>query len=203
MNGLHGLDYAIIGAAAFGALYGASRGVLRMVTSATSLVAAVYCAAQYHSAGAAIAQTALGPSVGSTVIAVLGYVAVFAIVFAGVEAAGNILIRLFQIVHLSWADRLGGGLLGSGVAVVIAGLGVLLLTALPSSGVQQLLRESMLAPHVLAYNHALVGYVPVEIRDAYQVRHDELIQYWLQHPIVPGTSASPAPTSAAASASRG
>ncbi len=187
------LDYAIVGATVFGALYGVSRGVLRMATSAASLVVGVYCAAQYHSAGGAMAQRILGPSAGSTVVAVLGYIAVFAIVFAGVEAAGNILIRLLHIVHMNWLDRLSGGLVGAAVASVMAGFGVLLLTAfLPQDS--NLMRESTLAPQVLAYNQALTAYVPVEIRDAYEIRREELVRFWREHPIGAGSFASPAPS---------
>ena len=190
---MNALDYAIIGAVAFGALYGVSRGVLRMATSAASLIAGVYFASQYHAAGGSMAERVVGPSAGPAVIAVLGYIAVFAIVFAGVEAAGNILIRLLQIVHLNWADRLGGGVVGAAVASLIAGFGVVLLTAfLPSDSM--LLRESQLAPHVLAYNRVLLGYVPAEVRDAYQVRRDALVRYWLEHSPLAGSAATPAPS---------
>lgn len=173
---MNGLDYAIVGVAVFGAVYGVSRGVLRMVTSATSLVAAVYFASSYHSTAGAFAQKelAISPAVG----AAIGYVAVFGLVFVGVEIAGSILIRLLNVVHMSWVDRLGGGVVGAAVASVIAGLAVLLLTALLAADAP-LLRESRLAPEALAYNRMLLAYIPVEVRDAYQLRHDELMRYWL------------------------
>jgi membrane protein required for colicin V production len=187
------LDYAIVGAAIFGSIYGVSRGVLRMATSAASLAAGVYFATAYHSAGGAMAERALGNSVGSMALAVLGYIVVFAIVFAGVETAGSILIRLMHIVHLSWADRLGGGVIGGAVASLFASFGVLLLTAILQPDAP-LLRDSQLAPHVLAYNQVLLSYVPVEVRDAYQVRRDALVHYWVEHAIVPGLTPAPAPS---------
>src|ERR1700680_4385277 len=108
---MNGLDNAIVCVAIFGAVYGASRGVLRMVTSAPSLAAGVYFASLYHAAAGAKIEALVGPHgyhLGANVIAVLGYIAVFATVFAGVETAGNLLIRIFHAVHLNWADRLGG-----------------------------------------------------------------------------------------------
>lgn len=188
------LDYAIVGVTVFGALYGVSRGVLRMATSLASLVAGFYCAAQYHSAGGAMIQRALGPSVGSTIIAILGYLVVFAIVFAGIEAAGNILIRLLHIVHMNWIDRLGGALVGAAVAAVMAGFGLIILTTLLPSD-SMLMRESQLAPHLMAYNQTLMAYVPAEIRDAYQVRRDAWVRYWQEHSPGAGApvSAAPAP----------
>ena len=56
-----------------------------------------------------------------------------------------------------------------------------------------LMRESELAPHVMAYNQALMAYVPAEIRDAYQIRRDALVRYWLEHSPGAGSPASAAP----------
>jgi membrane protein required for colicin V production len=191
---MNGLDYVIVAAVIFGAVYGVSRGVLRMATSAASLVVGIYLASVYHSAAAAAAIRAMGPSIGPTLGVAIGYVLVFAVVFAGIEVAGSIVIRLLQTVHLSWADRLAGGGLGAGVAAVLAGLGVLLLTALMPSD-SPLLRESKFAPDILAYNRLLLEYVPDEIRDAYQTRRDELMRYWSGHASTNGASGEPSASS--------
>jgi len=172
------LDFAIVGTAVFGAAYGVSRGVLRMATSAASVAAGVYVASIHHAAVGELLQNEIG--LHPPIAAVLGYVIVFAIIFSGVEAAGNILIRMLNVVHLNWADRLGGAAVGGGLAAVIAGLGITLLTAgLPTN--TTILQNSRLAPQVLAYNQTLLDYMPTQIRDAYQVRRDELTRYWKEH----------------------
>ena len=48
MKGMNGLDYVAVALLAIGAIYGLQRGALRMVTSAVSLVAAIYFASLYY-----------------------------------------------------------------------------------------------------------------------------------------------------------
>src|ERR1700678_1928923 len=121
MNGLNGFDYAALALFAIGAIYGLQRGALRMLTSVVALAAAIYCASFYYDKAGAFAETQLGSS--HTVGAVIGFVAVFALIFAAVELIGSSAIRLTQVVHLSPLDRLAGALLGAGGAGGFAGLG--------------------------------------------------------------------------------
>jgi len=193
MNGLNGLDYAGIALFAVGAIYGLQRGALRMVTSVVSLVTAVYFASLYYTKAGAFAQTQLGLS--PTLGAVIGYVAVFALIFTAVEIVGSSAIRLMQIVHLGLLDRLAGGLLGAGIAGVFGGLAVMLMAAiLPPDAA--LLRNSQLVPMLLAYNDKLVGYIPGDARLAYERNRDDLMKYWVHNAMkgadhVPSPAASP------------
>ena len=178
MNGLNGFDYVAIALFAIGAIYGLQRGALRMVTSVVALAAAIYFASIYYNKAGAFAETQLGSS--HTVGAVIGYVAVFALIFAAVEIIGSFAIRLMQVVHLSPLDRLAGGLLGAGVAAVFAGLVVMLMAAvLPPDAA--LLRNSQLVPMLLAYNEMLVGYIPGDAKLAYERNRDDLMRYWVQN----------------------
>src|SRR5260370_10399820 len=101
---MNGLDYLAVALFAIGAIYGLQRGALRMVTSVVSLAAAVYFASLYYSKAGAFAETQMGSS--HTVGAVIGYVAVFALIFTVVEMIGSSTLRLLQIAHLSVLDRL-------------------------------------------------------------------------------------------------
>lgn len=178
MNGLNGLDYIAIALFAVGAIYGLQRGAFRMVTSVVSLAAAIYFASLYYNKAGVFADTQLGSS--PMVGAVVGYVAVFALIFTAVEIVGTSAIRLMQVAHLSQLDRLAGGLLGAGVAGVFAGLAVMLMTALlpPNAA---LLRDSELVPMLLAYNEMLVEYIPGDALLAYERNRDDLMKYWVQN----------------------
>src|ERR1700735_3418163 len=87
MNGLNGFDYVAIALIAIGAIYGLQRGALRMVTSVVALAAAIYCASFYYNKAGAMAETQFGSS--HAVGAVIGFVAVFALIFAAVEISGS------------------------------------------------------------------------------------------------------------------
>ena len=196
MNGLNGFDYVAIALIAIGAIYGLQRGALRMVTSVVALAAAIYCASFYYNKAGAFAETQFGSS--HTVGAVIGFVAVFALIFAAVEIIGSFAIRLTQVVHLSPLDRLAGGLLGAGVAGVFAGLAVMLMAAVMPPDAA-LLRDSRLVPMLLAYNEMLVGYIPGDAKIAYERNRDDLMKYWVQNAVKvanhePSPAASPSPS---------
>jgi uncharacterized membrane protein required for colicin V production len=193
---MNGLDYMAVALFAIGAIYGLQRGALRMVTSVLSLAAAVYFASLYYSKAGAFAETQLGSS--HTVGAVIGYVAVFALIFTAVEMIGSAAIRLLQIAHMSTLDRLAGGLLGSGIAAVFAGLAVMLMAAVMPADAP-LLRNSQLVPMLLAYNEMLVGYIPGDARLAYERNRDDLMKYWVQNATkgagsAPSAAAMPSPS---------
>src|SRR5260370_16405239 len=111
MNAMNGLDYAAVALFAIGAIYGWQRGALRMVTSVVSLAAAIYFASLYYTRAGAFAEAQLGTS--HTVGAVIGYVAVFALIFTAVEMIGSSAIRLLHIPPLNTLDRPPPGLPGS------------------------------------------------------------------------------------------
>ena len=196
MNGLHGLDYLLIAIGAIGALYGLRRGALRMITSVLSLGAGCYIATLYYARVGALAESQFG--VRAAVGSVIGYLIVFAIIFAAVEIIGGAAIRLLQIAHLSPLDRLAGGMLGASVAAALAGLTVILIaTVIPPDS--PTLRDSRLVPMLLAYNQALVGLIPGDTKLAYERTRDHLMKSWVQNAlkarsIVPSPAASPSPS---------
>jgi membrane protein required for colicin V production len=174
---MNGLDVAIVAVAVLGVLWGLGRGVLRMVTSIVALVAAIYFAAIYYPnvRDLALKYLAIRPAVA----AVIGYAVVFLLVFIVIGMAGNILVRMVRTVNLGWADRLLGGVAGGAIAIAIAGMALMLLTAmLPEDA--PLLRESRLTPQVLTYTGALLSYIPPEVKTIYDRKRRELTRYWLQ-----------------------
>jgi membrane protein required for colicin V production len=173
---MNGLDIAILAIVGIGAFGGLTRGALRMATSVLSLVLGIYAASLYYGRAAAVAQKYLSTS--PTVSALIGYVAVFAIVFFAIEYAGATVVRLAQIIHLSWIDRLAGGLLGASIGALIAGFVVLGLTAvLPPN--PALVRNSRLAPQVLGYSQVLIAYVPPEVKKTFEQKRAELYRQWV------------------------
>jgi uncharacterized membrane protein required for colicin V production len=186
---MNGLDYCAVALFGIGAIYGLQRGALRMLTSVVSLGAAIYFASLYYTKAGALAEQQMGSS--HTVAAVIGYVVVFAIIFAAVEMIGAAAIRLAHIVHLSPLDRLAGGLLGAGIAGVFAGLAVMLLAAVmpPNAAI---LRDSQLVPMLLAYNEMLVGYIPGDAKVSYERNRDDLMKYWVVN-ATKGAGAAPSP----------
>jgi uncharacterized membrane protein required for colicin V production len=175
MAGFNNLDYIIIVIVALGALYGLGRGVLRMITSLLSLIFGIAAALTWYGLVGSFMQQHFNTS--PLVSTVIGYVVVFLVVSALIEFVGRRLIALVYIVHLSWIDRIGGALLGAALGVVVAGISVILLeSVVPSDAL--MVRNSQLAPHVLAYNQVLLGYVPSQVKDLYERKSEDLKRSW-------------------------
>jgi len=191
---MNGLDYLIAGLIAIGAIYGSARGILRIAASLIALIAAVYLASVYYQrAGEYITRAfSARPEVG----AAIGYIAILLVVIVLVAWGGAKLAELVRVVHMNWADRLAGGVIGAALGALVAGLAVVVVTAALASDAP-LVRESRLAPRVLEYNHTLAGFVPEQVRDAYYHREAQLITYWNEHrraeprPSPRGPAASP------------
>lgn len=187
--GMNGLDYAILAIIGVGALSGLTRGALRMATSILSLILGIYAASVYYERAAGIVHKYLATN--PTISALAGYAAVFAIVFIAIEYAGGRVIRLANIIHLNWIDRLAGAVFGASIAAICAGLVVVGLTAvLPPN--PALLRDSKLAPRVLGYNQVLMAYVPAQVKKSYEEKRAELYRQWISKTEGPEASPSPA-----------
>lgn len=175
---MNGLDYVIVVFVAVGAIYGVSRGALRMLTSLASVACGIFLASIYYAVVAGLIEPHLGLS--SAASAVIAYIALFVAVFAAIEYSGRFLIRVVTTVHLSWMDRLAGGALGAATMAVVVGLGIMMLTALLPPNATTV-RGSRLAPKLLAYNQELVRYLPSEVESMYLKKRAELARFWNRH----------------------
>lgn len=174
---MNALDLAILAILGLGVLYGLSRGALRMATPIASFACGVYAASLWYGRAGSLVQQhfATSPTTGQAI----GYAIVFLLVFVAIGYAGGRIVELAHIINLNWIDRLAGGGFGAAVAAIFAGLDVLLLTViLPAN--YPLLRNSQLAPRVLAYNEALLGFVPPQVKQLYTERREQLYHFWAE-----------------------
>lgn len=175
---MNGLDYLILAIIAVGALYGTSRGVLRIGSSLIAVIAGVYFASIYYARVGGYFTRAFSakPEVG----AVLGYVVILLAVIVVVAWGGGKIADLIRAVHMSWLDRLAGGVVGAGLGALLAGFAVVILMAsLPFDA--PFIRQSELAPHVIEYYQTLASYVPEQMREAYLQREADVLAYWKAH----------------------
>ncbi len=174
---MNGLDYAIIVLLSIGAIYGLSQGALRMLTAVLALAGGIFVASLYYPNLSAIIEKQFGAS--PMLASVLGYLILFVAIFFVTEMAGRMLVRMLLVVHLSWADRLAGALLGAAVAAVAVGFAVMLLAVvLPPEA--EILRQSQLAPRLLIYNQQLVHFIPDNVKDAYETKRALIVREWIE-----------------------
>jgi len=185
---MNGLDTVILVVIALAAIYGLLRGALRMATSIVALIAGIYVASIYYPQVASFVQPRF--SLGPSSAAAIGYVVVFAAVFAVIATIGEFVGRLLHVARLGWMDRLLGAAVGVVVSGALVGLLLMILTTLLPMDAT-ILRQSELTPIMLRYAETLRAYVPNEMMDSYRVKRDELWRLWLQG----APTASPTPAS--------
>ena len=82
-----------------------------------------------------------------------------------------------QLVHLNLLDRLAGAVFGAVLGVIFAGLNIILLTTvLPAN--YPLLQNSELTPEILAYDKALLAYIPPQMKQVFEDKRNQLARYW-------------------------
>jgi membrane protein required for colicin V production len=189
---MNGLDIFILAAIGLGAIHGFARGVLRIASSLIALVAAAYLSSLYSHRVDVYLVRAFG--VRPVTASVLGYALIFIAVMVCVAWAGGKIAALVRAVHMSWADRLGGAVVGAGMGVLFAGLVVALATVTLSAD-SPIIRQSQLAPHFLKMTYDLANFIPPEIRDSYNHQKAQFIGYWNLHMATPpgpaGSTAAP------------
>src|SRR5215472_15867362 len=189
---MNAFDFVVLAVVAFGAIHGLRNGLLTMVTSLVAMVTALYLASVHYAEAAAIMARQFGTN--PTLATVLGYVAVFLVVFIAVQFVGSTIVSVLTMASLGWIDRLAGGFLGGAIAAAVAGLAVMLLTTvLPANAA--LLRNSAAAPMLLAYDAMLVRYIPEEAKEAYQRNRDILIRAWIAEASKSTAGSAPADSS--------
>jgi membrane protein required for colicin V production len=186
--GMNWLDYVLMIIIGLSVLHGLSHGALRMLTSILSFVLGIYGASKWHSQAGALAQSHFGTSPVTSDI--IGYVAIFLLIFATVEIVGQRIIALAELVHLNLLDRLAGAAFGAVLGALFAGLNIVLLTTLLPPN-YPLLQNSQLAPEILLYDQRLLGYVPSEVKRVYEDKRDQLARYWNTKHSNPAAAAEP------------
>ena len=169
------LDYALLVIIGLSVVHGLSNGALRMLTSLLSFGLGIYGASVWHHQAGALAQAHLGTSPLTSEI--IGYAAIFVLIFVAVESVGQRLIALVAATRLNLLDRLAGAGLGAVLGAILAGLNIMLLTALLPSN-YPLLLNSQLAPKILSYDRELIEYIPPQVKQIYQDKRDQLSRYW-------------------------
>jgi membrane protein required for colicin V production len=187
MNGLDNLDYALVAIIVLGALYGLSRGVLRILTSILSLLLGTIAATNWFPNLGALIQK--HSSLSATVADIIGFVVIFIIAVAVVGYAGRRIALLAQAVILSWIDRLAGLIIGLVVGAALAGVAVVVLTATMPPDWRQL-RDSRLAPRVLAFDDKLISFVPPDAQRLFEEKRNALTRYWQQQNESPATTST-------------
>lgn len=166
------LGFCILAAALV--LYGIVRGLVRVVLSIVSLVAAFAVANAWH-------ESLAGHWAASGAEASVLRIAAWCVLFVAVVLVGALLSwlagRVLAAASLGFLDRLAGGALGA-LAALLAGAALAVPLAAYGGGEASLLRTSRLAPYVTAVSDWINIAVPDGLAGRYAQASASLKRTW-------------------------
>lgn len=153
-------DILIIGVVAAGFLYGFFKGIISELFAIAGLVAGFIVAMKYSF----LIQPHLLRFVrGETAAFVVGFLLLFLLTAAAIVMVGILFKKAIKFIHLSWLDRLIGGIVGIIKGVVVVGLISLLIVALVPDG-KAFMKQSALGRYTITIVRIAVYLLPERFR---------------------------------------
>jgi membrane protein required for colicin V production len=109
---------------------------------------------------------------------VIGFFIVYVIVIVLGFLLALAVEKLFKIVHLSWLNRLLGGMFGVVRGVVVGAVVVLVIMAFPTKWPPGVVARSRLAPYMVDAAHAMAAAAPHEVRTGFRRSYDKIREIW-------------------------
>lgn len=171
---MNGLDVVLAGTAIAGFVYGAWKGLARILLGIASVVVGFVTAARL---GGAVAFHLRGTGAPEEVLRFAGYVLVFGAVVAAGALAGWVTRKMLAAASLGWADRLAGGFAGIVASVLAAAVLLLPLVAWMPWG-ESWAAGSRLAPYVAAVADAAAALAPDDLARRWREKIDSVRRHW-------------------------
>lgn len=171
---MNGLDWVLIGLSFFCILRGLFRGAISQIFGIAGALGGFFIATYYY---VALAEQLLQvfPKLGGAQQAV-GFITLFVLTWFCVAVVGFWIARFLYRTGLGFLDRLFGGVLGLGKALILTSILILALNLfLPPKS--DLLSKSMVAPFVRDGTRIISGFVPENLQSLFEEKQKELQRY--------------------------
>jgi len=168
------LDIVIIVILGYCLIRGIFRGLIKELSSIVGVLAAFYAAYSYYPLVAYLLSRWIADT---GYLNILSFFILFCLIFVAVSMLGVVIKYLLDIAFLGWVDRICGGAFGTTKGILIVSVIVMALTAFLQKGTP-LLRQSMLAPHVLLISENMAKVVPKDMKKGFQEGVKALEKAW-------------------------
>lgn len=158
---MNGLDFAILGVLAWFTLASLSTGIIREVLHLGGIILGVWVAGRYYpQLAASLAFLELGQAEN-----IVAFLLLLVAVAVGAHVVGFALQQVVSLLFLGWLDHLGGALFGFAKGFALVAVLLVLMARFPILGLDNLVRESRLAPLFLELVPVLLAFLPAEFQD--------------------------------------
>jgi len=154
------LDVFIVGILAYCLIRGIFRGLIKELAAIVGVLAAFYAAYTYYPPIAELLDRWIADDGYRNISS---FFILFCAVFISVSVMGMVIKYVLNIVFLGWVDRICGGGFGLLKGGLIVSVVLVTLTAFLQKG-SPLVRDSLLAPHVMVVSEKMAKVVPAEMK---------------------------------------
>src|SRR5262245_2238585 len=161
---MNGLDIALVVVLIAFALYGAVKGLVRLLLGSLALAVGIFLGCWYN---AQVAGLLSGLITSEPVRRLTALVLILVATVAAFAVLVWFVTKTLEVVHLRWIDRLTGAAAGLALACVLTALLLVPLAAwLPTDSA--MMNGSALSPYVLKASSFVKGLVPQEVRQRFE-----------------------------------
>jgi membrane protein required for colicin V production len=167
-------DVFIIIVVCYSVVRGLFRGLVKEVSSIMGVLGGFYAAYSYYPV---VAKLITGIVRDPSYLNILSFLIIFCAILIIISIIGVVIKYLLNVAFLGWIDRLCGVIFGliKGVLIVTV-LFIILTTFLPRGAA--LIKQSVLAPHVIWISERMVNVVSKEIRQDFFGKLGEFKKAW-------------------------
>lgn len=146
------------------------KGLIKTIFFFISMIAASICSILFYRPVGDIINKFINNNMISVVLA---YILIFLAVSIACHLFAKGLKKVLKIAHLGWADRAGGLLIGLIIGIFLNSVLIILLTVF-STQQNQIIHESMLAPHILQISQKTIAILPSDLKETFQKKVKEI-----------------------------
>lgn len=167
-------DVFIILVLAYSTVRGLFRGLVKEVSSIIGVLGGFYAAYSYYPM---VAKLLSGLVAEQSYLNILSFLIIFCGILIIISILGVVIKYLLNVAFLGWIDRVCGVGFGLIKGVLIVTVLFIILTTFLSKGAQ-LIKKSILAPHVIWISEKMVGLVSEEMKKDFFGKLDEFKKAW-------------------------
>jgi membrane protein required for colicin V production len=167
------LDWILIGVGAFSILRGLMRGAISQIFGIAGILCGFLVASHnYLYVGAELTRNF--PTISGA--ATIGFIVLFLVTWFCIAVAGYWISRLLRSAGLGFLDRLWGGMIGFGKALILAIAAISILTMFAAEN-SPLLTRSTLVPYVKEASRFLFKLAPDRVQDEFLKKQKDLERF--------------------------
>lgn len=173
------LDWMLAGIAAFSVLRGFLRGAVSQVFGIAGILLGFYVASHYYEqVGAELLRNF--PSLAGS--GTISFILLFLLTWFCISAAGYWIGKILRHAGLGFLDRLWGGMIGFGKALLLSIAVVSILTMFAAQD-SSLLTQSTLVPHIKEASRYLFMVAPERVQSEFMRKQKDLEQFLMRKPL--------------------